>query len=144
MLPPCGRQRGRATVSEGELQCHCQLWAISVQIPGNLGNTKLHPTQGGASPMIFWEEMRGSAAPPSYTEALNLCPPVRPSMPVQEREEPLKPKLCRMEKAPAGYGFHLNGIQGLCGQSIKEVRQQGFGSVAAKQKWETELESCNH
>lgn len=32
-----------------------------------------------------------------------------------------KPKLCRLEKTAAGYGFHLNGIQGVHGQYIKEV-----------------------
>ncbi|XP_076015319.1 Na(+)/H(+) exchange regulatory cofactor NHE-RF3 [Genypterus blacodes] len=86
--------------------------------------------KAGASPMIFWEEMRGSAAPPSYTEALTLSTPVRPSTPVQEREEPLKPKLCRMEKAACGYGFHLNGIQGLSGQSITQVVRGGAADRA--------------
>lgn len=70
--------------------------------------------------MLYWEEMKASNSPPSYTEAINLPAPARPS--IQEREEELKPKLCKMEKTSAGYGFHLNGIQGVCGQYIKEVR----------------------
>lgn len=32
------------------------------------------------------------------------------------------PKLCKMEKTSAGFGFHLNGIQGVFGQCIKQVR----------------------
>ena len=72
--------------------------------------------------MLFWEERKDSLSPPSYTEALSLPAPVRPAAPVQEREEELKPKLCKMKKTAAGYGFHLNGIQGVCGQYIKEVR----------------------
>lgn len=72
--------------------------------------------------MLFWEERKDSFSPPSYIEAINLPAPVRPSTPAQERGEELKPKLCKMEKNAAGYGFHLNGIQGVCGQYIKEVR----------------------
>ncbi|XP_071370398.1 Na(+)/H(+) exchange regulatory cofactor NHE-RF3-like [Centroberyx affinis] len=82
-------------------------------------------TMAGVSPMLFWEEMNGLTAPPSYTEAVHLPAPVRPSTPVKEREEELKPKLCKMEKTSAGYGFHLNGIQGVCGQYIKEVVKGG-------------------
>ncbi|KAF7658883.1 hypothetical protein LDENG_00005640 [Lucifuga dentata] len=85
---------------------------------------------GGVSPMIFFEEMKGSIPPPSYTEAVNLPAPVRPATPVQERDEQLKPKLCRMEKTPAGYGFHLNGIQGVWGQSIKQVVPGGAADRA--------------
>lgn len=33
----------------------------------------------------------------------------------------LRPRLCRMEMTKDGYGFHLNGIQGVHGQHIKEV-----------------------
>lgn len=43
-----------------------------------------------------------------------------PAMP-EPVEEMYKPKLCSMEKTAAGYGFHLNGIQGVYGQYIKEV-----------------------
>lgn len=74
--------------------------------------------------MLFWEEM-DSSSPPSYTEAVTLPAPGRPSTPAQERREHLKPKLCKMEKTSAGYGFHLNGIQGICGQYIKDVRITG-------------------
>lgn len=80
-------------------------------------NFMLCPTQGKVSPMLFLEERNDSLSPPSYTEAVNL-----PRIPVKETEEELKPKLCKMEKSSAGYGFHLNGIQGVCGQHIKEVR----------------------
>ncbi|KAM7380379.1 hypothetical protein PAMP_003681 [Pampus punctatissimus] len=86
--------------------------------------------QGKVSPMLFWEERKECISPPSYTEAINLPAPVRPSIPVQEREEELKPKLCKMEKGAAGYGFHLNGIQGVCGQYIKEVVKGGVADRA--------------
>ncbi|XP_018533784.1 Na(+)/H(+) exchange regulatory cofactor NHE-RF3 [Lates calcarifer] len=85
---------------------------------------------GKVSPMLFWEEMKDSNSPPSYTEAINLpAAPVRPSTRFQERVE-LKPKLCKMEKTSAGYGFHLNGIQGVCGQYIKEVVKGGAADRA--------------
>ena len=71
--------------------------------------------------MLYWEEMKESNSPPSYTEAISLPAPFRPPTPIQERGEKLKFKLCRMEKTSAGYGFHLNGIQGSFGQHIKEV-----------------------
>jgi len=75
--------------------------------------------------MLFWEERESSASPPSYTEAIHLPAPGHSAAMAVGREEEehdkLKPKLCRMQKNPEGYGFHLNGIQGLCGQHIKEV-----------------------
>ncbi|XP_071332383.1 Na(+)/H(+) exchange regulatory cofactor NHE-RF3 [Trachinotus anak] len=86
--------------------------------------------QGKVSPMVFWEEMQDSTSPPSYTEAIKIPAPVRPSTPVQERKEELKPKLCKMERTSAGYGFHLNGIQGVCGQYIKEVVRGGAADRA--------------
>ncbi|XP_040913611.1 Na(+)/H(+) exchange regulatory cofactor NHE-RF3 [Toxotes jaculatrix] len=86
--------------------------------------------QGKVSPMLFLEEMKDSKSPPSYTEAINLPAPVQPAMPVQEREEELKPKLCKMLKTSAGYGFHLNGIQGVHGQYIKEVVKGGAADRA--------------
>ncbi|XP_034742037.1 Na(+)/H(+) exchange regulatory cofactor NHE-RF3 [Etheostoma cragini] len=85
--------------------------------------------QAKVSPMLFLEEM-DSSSPPSYTEAINLPVPVRPSTPVQERKEELKPKLCKMEKTSAGYGFHLNSIQGVPGQYIKEVVKGGAADRA--------------
>ncbi|KAF0026550.1 hypothetical protein F2P81_021287 [Scophthalmus maximus] len=78
--------------------------------------------QGKVSPMLFWDDMKDSNSPPSYTEAINLPAPVQPSTPVQKREEELKPKLCKMEKTPVGYGFHLNGIQGVYGHYVKVVK----------------------
>lgn len=89
----------------------------------------LCPSQGKVSPMVFLEEMKESNSPPSYIEAINLPAPVRPSPSVLRREEELKPKLCKMEKTSAGYGFHLNGIQGVCGQFIKEVRITGMPAI---------------
>ncbi|XP_035532554.1 Na(+)/H(+) exchange regulatory cofactor NHE-RF3 [Morone saxatilis] len=86
--------------------------------------------QGKVSPMLFYEEMQESNSPPSYTEALNLPAPVRPSTTVQGRKEELRPKLCKMEKTSAGYGFHLNGIQGMCGQYIKDVVKGGVADMA--------------
>ncbi|XP_024142708.1 Na(+)/H(+) exchange regulatory cofactor NHE-RF3 [Oryzias melastigma] len=82
---------------------------------------------GKVSPIIFWEEMKDSNSPPSYTEVMNTATPAQPD---EEEEEDLKPKFCRMEKAPDGYGFHLNGIQGVFGQFIKEVVKGGAADRA--------------
>ncbi|KAM4731766.1 LOW QUALITY PROTEIN: Na(+)/H(+) exchange regulatory cofactor NHE-RF3 [Anableps anableps] len=86
--------------------------------------------QGKVSPMLFWEEMKDSNSPPSYTEALSLPTPVQTSMSVQDRKEELRPKLCRMEMTSAGYGFHLNGIDGMHGQYITEVVKGGAADKA--------------
>ncbi|XP_042350900.1 Na(+)/H(+) exchange regulatory cofactor NHE-RF3 [Plectropomus leopardus] len=80
--------------------------------------------QGGVSPMLFLEEIKDSNSPPSYTEAINL------PAPGQVKKEDLKPKLCKMERTSAGYGFHLNGIQGVSGQYIKEVVMGGAADSA--------------
>lgn len=76
--------------------------------------------QGGVSPLLYWEETRSSLPQPSNPEPeyVNVIPV--PAIP-EAAEEIYKPKLCSMEKTTAGYGFHLNGIQGVCGQYIKEV-----------------------
>ncbi|KAK9537753.1 hypothetical protein VZT92_005337 [Zoarces viviparus] len=86
--------------------------------------------QGQVSPIVFLEEIKGSNSPPSYREALNFPAPVKPSTHVQSRKEELKPKLCKMEKASTGYGFHLNGIQGVSGNHIKEVVKGGVADRA--------------
>ncbi|KAM6978361.1 Na(+)/H(+) exchange regulatory cofactor NHE-RF3 [Tautogolabrus adspersus] len=85
---------------------------------------------GKANPMLFLEDLHDSNLPPSYTEAIKSPAPVQPSISVQDRREELKPKLCKMEKTAAGYGFHLNGIQGVCGQYIKDVVQGGAADRA--------------
>ncbi|XP_060909443.1 Na(+)/H(+) exchange regulatory cofactor NHE-RF3 [Labrus mixtus] len=85
---------------------------------------------GKATPMLFLEEFQDSNLPPSYTEAIKLPAPVQPSIPVEVRKEELKPKLCKMEKTAAGYGFHLNGIQGVCGQYIMDVVKGGAADRA--------------
>nr|XP_046260612.1 Na(+)/H(+) exchange regulatory cofactor NHE-RF3 [Scatophagus argus] len=85
---------------------------------------------GQVSPLLFCEDMKDSTSPPSYNVAINLPAAVQPSTPVQERRKELKPKLCKMEKTSAGYGFHLNGIQGVCGQYIKEVVKGGAADRA--------------
>ncbi|XP_034550087.1 Na(+)/H(+) exchange regulatory cofactor NHE-RF3 isoform X2 [Notolabrus celidotus] len=79
---------------------------------------------GKVTPMLFWEEMHDSNLPPSYTEAMKSPAPVQPAIPAVDTTV-LKPKLCRMEKDPAGFGFHLNGIQGVSGQYIKDVVRGG-------------------
>lgn len=79
-------------------------------------------SQGKVSPMLFLEDMRDSNSPPSYGEVVHLPTDTRLSTPELGRREDAKPKLCRMEKTSAGYGFHLNGIQGLQGHYISEVR----------------------
>ncbi|XP_017326324.2 Na(+)/H(+) exchange regulatory cofactor NHE-RF3 [Ictalurus punctatus] len=83
---------------------------------------------GGISPLLYWEEMRSSLPQPSNPEPENNVIPV-PAMP-DAAEEIYKPKLCRMEKTAAGYGFHLNGIQGVHGQYIKEVVKGGAADRA--------------
>ncbi|XP_077392778.1 Na(+)/H(+) exchange regulatory cofactor NHE-RF3 [Festucalex cinctus] len=97
-------------------------------------DTDLMYAQGKVSPMLFWEEKKVSLAPPSYTEATAFPALFKPPTPAQERKEDdeveLKPKLCKMEKTPAGYGFHLNGIQGVFGQYIKEVVKGGAADLA--------------
>lgn len=80
---------------------------------------------GKVSPMLFWEDMKDSHLPPSYTEAVNLPTTSQRSTPVPEREEDLKPKLCKLEKTSGTYGFHLNAIQGVLGQHISEVVKGG-------------------
>ncbi|XP_017265860.1 Na(+)/H(+) exchange regulatory cofactor NHE-RF3 [Kryptolebias marmoratus] len=80
--------------------------------------------KGNVPPMLFWEEMNETISPPSYTEAMKM------SASSQEKKEELKPKLCRMEKTSSGYGFHLNGIEGVCGQYIQEVVKGGAADKA--------------
>ncbi|XP_076603837.1 Na(+)/H(+) exchange regulatory cofactor NHE-RF3 isoform X1 [Chaetodon auriga] len=87
-------------------------------------------TQGKVSPMLFYDDMKDSNSPPSYTEAISFPVPVRPSTPVKEKEEDLKPKLCKMKKTSADFGFHLNCIQGVCGQYISEVVSGGTADRA--------------
>ncbi|XP_030643460.1 Na(+)/H(+) exchange regulatory cofactor NHE-RF3 [Chanos chanos] len=81
--------------------------------------------QGGASPLLFWEEMKGSL-PQSATPEPDLRPPLYPTLNLED----YKPKLCRLEKTSAGFGFHLNGIQGVHGQYIKEVVRGGAADQA--------------
>ncbi|XP_026768371.3 Na(+)/H(+) exchange regulatory cofactor NHE-RF3 [Pangasianodon hypophthalmus] len=78
---------------------------------------------GGVSPLLYWEEMRSSLPQMSNPEPEHNVTPV-PAM-ADAPEVIYKPKLCRMEKGAAGYGFHLNGIQGVHGQYIKEVVKGG-------------------
>ncbi|XP_068185997.1 Na(+)/H(+) exchange regulatory cofactor NHE-RF3 isoform X2 [Antennarius striatus] len=85
---------------------------------------------GKVSPIVFYEDKKTSNLPPSYSEALNLPTPGNSSVRPQVTKEELKPKLCTLEKASAGYGFHLNGIQGVCGQYIHEVVKGGAADRA--------------
>lgn len=89
--------------------------------------------QGKVSPLLFWEENQASA--PSHPEPVRQpehqpatpspSPPPSPTpSPTPAATEDYKPKLCRLEKTPAGFGFHLNGIQGVTGQYIKEVQRR--------------------
>lgn len=61
-------------------------------------------------------------SPPSYPahEAEAIPAPAVPA----PADVDHKPKLCRLEKTAAGFGFHLNGIQGVNGQYVKEVGHQ--------------------
>lgn len=81
------------------------------------------------SPLIYWEEMNNSNSPPSYTEAITTPVAMRPATLAQEKKKELKLKLCRLEKTSAGFGFRLNGVQGLYGQHIKEVRVEKTSAV---------------
>ncbi|XP_049584163.1 Na(+)/H(+) exchange regulatory cofactor NHE-RF3 [Syngnathus scovelli] len=97
-------------------------------------DTDLMYAQGKVSPMLFWEEKKDSLSPPSYSEAITFPAPLKPPTPAQEwkkkEEIELKPKLCKMEKTAAGFGFHLNGIQGVLGQYIKDVVKGGAADLA--------------
>ncbi|KAL6484864.1 hypothetical protein MHYP_G00069090 [Metynnis hypsauchen] len=91
---------------------------------------------GAASPLLYWEEIRGSLPKPSQLEpepspvpAPAPAPIPVPAVPAAV-EESYKPKLCHLEKTAAGYGFHLNGIQGVYGQYIKEVVKGGAADRA--------------
>lgn len=79
-------------------------------------------SQGKVSPMLFLEDMKDSNSPPSYGEIITLPIDTRSSTPELGRREDAKPRLCRMERTSTGYGFHLNGIEGLQGHYISEVR----------------------
>ncbi|XP_051998635.1 Na(+)/H(+) exchange regulatory cofactor NHE-RF3-like isoform X1 [Xyrauchen texanus] len=94
---------------------------------------------GGVSPLLYWEEMRASV--PSHPEpelearpAPTPAPAVSTPVPTVPAPAPAdvdhKPKLCRLEKTVAGFGFHLNGIQGVSGQYIKEVVKGGTADRA--------------
>jgi hypothetical protein len=73
--------------------------------------------QGGVSPLFYLEEIMESllpaTPPPSYPESVPA--------PVPDPVTTDLLKLCKMEKTSTGYGFHLNGIQGVFGQYVKEV-----------------------
>ncbi|XP_030614523.1 Na(+)/H(+) exchange regulatory cofactor NHE-RF3 [Archocentrus centrarchus] len=85
---------------------------------------------GEVSPLLFWEDMKDSNSPPSYTEAVNFSAPVQPSTPVPERKEELRPKLCKLEKTSTGFGFHLNGVQGVYGHYIQKLVKGGAADKA--------------
>ncbi|CAL8235867.1 unnamed protein product [Arctogadus glacialis] len=125
--------------------------------------------RAGVSPMLYWEETKGSASPPCYSDAIHLPAPPRPA-PAGDREEQqqqeeeqreeeeqqeqkeeelkeeelkeeeLKPKLCKMQKTSAGYGFHIDGIRGVCGQHIEEVVRGGAADRAGLQDGDVVVE----
>ncbi|CDQ68838.1 unnamed protein product [Oncorhynchus mykiss] len=73
---------------------------------------------GGVSPLFYLEEMGfllPASPPPSYPECIPALAPATTAL----------LKLCKMEKTSAGYGFHLNSIQGVCGLYINEVVKGG-------------------
>uniref|UniRef100_A0A8D2L6Z3 PDZ domain containing 1 n=1 Tax=Varanus komodoensis TaxID=61221 RepID=A0A8D2L6Z3_VARKO len=45
-------------------------------------------------------------------------------------EENHKPRLCKLEKGPNGFGFRLNAIKDVPGQFIKQVEKDGAGDTA--------------
>ncbi|KAJ8351466.1 hypothetical protein SKAU_G00229420 [Synaphobranchus kaupii] len=96
---------------------------------------------GGASPLLYWEEMRGSLpqrTPPESPKATTKpiaalpanghAPALAPSKP---SGDDYKPKLCTLQKTSSGFGFHLNGTveeNGL--YFIKEVVRGGAADKA--------------
>ncbi|XP_036401744.1 Na(+)/H(+) exchange regulatory cofactor NHE-RF3-like [Megalops cyprinoides] len=93
---------------------------------------------GGVSPLLYWEQMRGSllhpTPPPSPkpTSKPITTPPTLEPTPASSppAQGDYKPKLCKLEKTLNGFGFHLNGIQGERGQYIKEVVKGGAADRA--------------
>lgn len=79
-------------------------------------------SQGNVSPMLFHDTVNEHSLPPSYSEALYLPSHAKASTSEPEKREELKTKLCRMQKSSGTFGFHLNGIQGIDGHFISEVR----------------------
>uniref|UniRef100_A0A3Q0QNK7 PDZ domain containing 1 n=1 Tax=Amphilophus citrinellus TaxID=61819 RepID=A0A3Q0QNK7_AMPCI len=51
------------------------------------------------------------------------------SKPCSQSEE-LRPKLCKLEKTSTGFGFHLNGVQGVYGHYIQKVVKGGAADKA--------------
>ncbi|XP_061089962.1 Na(+)/H(+) exchange regulatory cofactor NHE-RF3 [Conger conger] len=94
---------------------------------------------GGASPLLYWEEMRGplpQPSPPASPKAMAKPITALPAYdqapaPAKPSEDNYKPKLCKLEKTSSGFGFHLNGIIGETGQYfIKEVVKGGVADRA--------------
>ncbi|XP_048827298.1 Na(+)/H(+) exchange regulatory cofactor NHE-RF3 [Brienomyrus brachyistius] len=81
---------------------------------------------GGVSPFLYWKEMKG-VEPITALGAEEPAPVLGKDTPPAQQ---LKPKLCRMEKTSSGFGFHLNGIQGVPGQYIQEVVTGGVADRA--------------
>ncbi|XP_029968415.1 Na(+)/H(+) exchange regulatory cofactor NHE-RF3 [Salarias fasciatus] len=106
---------------------------------------------GNVSPMLYWEENNNTNSPPSYNEAVMYPSLPQSSTSFEEKEEVLKPKLCRMEKTAQGYGFHLNGIQGVHGQFIRNVVKGGAADRAGMENNDivvevngVNVEECSH
>ncbi|CAN9497647.1 unnamed protein product [Ophioblennius macclurei] len=106
---------------------------------------------GNVSPMLYWEENKAISSPPSYNEAINFPSVSHSSSAVEVRDEELKPKLCRMEKSVHGFGFHLNGIQGVNGQCITNVVKGGAADRAGMENGDVvievngaNVERCSH
>ncbi|KAM9449064.1 Na(+)/H(+) exchange regulatory cofactor NHE-RF3-like isoform 1-T2 [Salvelinus alpinus] len=91
---------------------------------------------GGVSPLFCLEEIMESllpaTPPPSYPECVPAPAPSQAPAPAPAPAPVTTDllKLCKMEKTSAGYGFHLNGIQGVFGQYIKEVVKGGAADKA--------------
>ncbi|KAJ8409944.1 hypothetical protein AAFF_G00209850 [Aldrovandia affinis] len=90
----------------------------------------------GVSPLLYWDEVKGAlpqttppASPKPVTPIPEPSPAPSPAL-AQPTTDDYKPKLCKLEKTVAGFGFHLNGIQGVPGQYIKEVVKCGAADRA--------------
>ncbi|XP_066562252.1 Na(+)/H(+) exchange regulatory cofactor NHE-RF3 [Amia ocellicauda] len=117
----------------------------------------------GASPLLFWEEMKDcfdsapeKVRPTHQQEAqqssavpVQLPSPTPP--PPSEEQKDYKPKLCKLRKTTGGFGFHLNAIQGIQGQFVKEVLKGGPADEAGLKDNDilievngVNIENCSH
>ncbi|MEE6467628.1 hypothetical protein FKM82_007998 [Ascaphus truei] len=110
-------------------------------------------TLAGISPFLYLQESPGETKSgtkevptpvpvPSTVQSTAPAPvPTSAPIPAVSSAAPKhKPKLCRLEKGTAGYGFHLNAIKEVPGQFIKQVVKGGPADVAGVKEEDMLLE----